>query len=76
MAQQRNTIAVLDTGTGKTMIAVMLIRETGRRVGESGGKVLIVFLAPTVDLVHQVKLRSVFLCARCNIFFPPVHLML
>ena len=53
---KRNTIAVLDTGTGKTMIAVMLIRETGRRVRESGGKVLMVFLAPTVDLVHQVRL--------------------
>ncbi|PNT67584.1 hypothetical protein BRADI_3g29287v3 [Brachypodium distachyon] len=49
-----NTIAVLDTGSGKTMVAVMLAREHVRRVraGEAPRRT-VVFLAPTVHLVHQ-----------------------
>ncbi|KAL6643233.1 hypothetical protein ACP70R_021414 [Stipagrostis hirtigluma subsp. patula] len=49
-----NTIAVLDTGSGKTMVAVMLAREYARRAraGEAPRRI-VVFLAPTVHLVHQ-----------------------
>jgi endoribonuclease Dicer len=57
-ALQGNTIAVLDTGSGKTMVAVMLAREHVRRVraGEAPRRI-VVFLAPTVHLVHQVRTR-------------------
>lgn len=53
VAMKRNTIAVLEAGTRKTMIAVMLIKEIGQVFKANGIKKLIVFLAPTVHLVHQ-----------------------
>ncbi|GJM84854.1 hypothetical protein PR202_ga00564 [Eleusine coracana subsp. coracana] len=53
-ALRGNTIAVLDTGSGKTMVAVMLAQEHARRVrGGEAPRRIVVFLAPTVHLVHQ-----------------------
>jgi endoribonuclease Dicer len=50
-AQQRNVIAVLDTGSGKTLISVLLIKWVFRQ--ESSKNKVIVFLVPKVPLVEQ-----------------------
>ncbi|XP_022241304.1 endoribonuclease Dicer-like isoform X2 [Limulus polyphemus] len=58
-ALKRNTIACLGTGTGKTFIALMLIKELAhelRKPYEEDGKRTI-FLVPTVPLVIQQKDR-------------------
>ncbi|XP_055947706.1 endoribonuclease Dicer-like [Argiope bruennichi] len=55
VAKQRNTIACLGTGTGKTFIAIMLIREYANEVRKpfkEGGK-RIFFVVPTIPLVIQ-----------------------
>lgn len=52
-AMKRNTVAVLETEVGKTVMSVMLIKEIGESLKSNiGDKRLIVFLAPTVRLVH------------------------
>ncbi len=41
-------------GAGKTLIAVMLVKEIAERLKDEGTKKLIFFLAPKVELVKQV----------------------
>ncbi|XP_022730576.1 endoribonuclease Dicer homolog 3a-like [Durio zibethinus] len=53
VAKRRNIIAVLDTGGGKTMIAVMLIRDFGQAIKSTDIIKSIIFLASAVHLVNQ-----------------------
>lgn len=52
-AKKGNTIAHSEIGAENSLIAVMLIEEIAKSVKLSGRKRLIIFLAPTVGLVHQ-----------------------
>ncbi|KAK9805378.1 hypothetical protein WJX73_008442 [Symbiochloris irregularis] len=54
-ACKSNVVAFLDTGAGKTLISVMLIRQKMDELTDNTGpgKRLTVFLAPKVDLVIQ-----------------------
>ena len=50
-AQDRNVIAALDTGSGKTYISTLLIKWIAAR--DAGKGKIIVFLVPKVALVEQ-----------------------
>lgn len=56
-AKQTNTIAVLDTGSGKTLIAAMLIKHVLQQEhidrGKGRPKRMVFFLVNTVTLVFQ-----------------------
>ncbi|XAR62909.1 Ribonuclease III [Bertholletia excelsa] len=52
-AKQRNTIAFLETGAGKTLIAVLLIKSVYNDFQRQNRKMLAVFLVPKVPLVYQ-----------------------
>lgn len=52
-AKKKNTIAFLETGAGKTLIAVLLIRSICNDLQRQNKKMLAVFLVPKVPLVYQ-----------------------
>ncbi|KAH7519383.1 hypothetical protein FEM48_Zijuj08G0030400 [Ziziphus jujuba var. spinosa] len=52
-AKNKNTIAFLETGAGKTLIAVLLIRSLFNDLQKQNKKLLAVFLVPKVPLVYQ-----------------------
>uniref|UniRef100_A0A0E0K826 Endoribonuclease Dicer homolog 1 n=1 Tax=Oryza punctata TaxID=4537 RepID=A0A0E0K826_ORYPU len=52
-AKSRNTIAFLETGAGKTLIAVLLIKSVCDKMLKENKKMLAVFLVPKVPLVYQ-----------------------
>ncbi|KAJ4728000.1 Endoribonuclease Dicer-like protein [Melia azedarach] len=52
-AKKKNTIAFLETGAGKTLIAVLLIRSVFNDLQRQNKKMLAVFLVPKVPLVYQ-----------------------
>jgi endoribonuclease Dicer len=53
-AKSKNTIAFLETGAGKTLIAVLLMQSKHATMKEQNKKMLAVFLVPKVPLVYQV----------------------
>lgn len=53
MAKKTNTIVFLETGSGKTLIAIMLLRSFAYELRKPS-KYIAVFLVPTVVLVTQV----------------------
>lgn len=53
-AETKNTIAFLETGAGKTLIAVLLIKSLFCQFQKLNKKFLAVFLVPKVPLVYQV----------------------
>lgn len=52
-AKTSNTIAFLETGAGKTLIAVLLIKSIHETLHLQNKKMLAVFLVPKVPLVYQ-----------------------
>ncbi|KAK6916929.1 Ribonuclease III domain [Dillenia turbinata] len=52
-AKKKNTIAFLETGSGKTLIAVLLIKSVCNDLLIQNKKMLAVFLVPKVPLVYQ-----------------------
>ncbi|XP_044491357.1 endoribonuclease Dicer homolog 1 [Mangifera indica] len=52
-AKKKNTIAFLETGAGKTLIAVLLIKSICNELQRQNKKMLAVFLVPKVPLVYQ-----------------------
>lgn len=53
-AKKKNTIAFLETGAGKTLIAVLLMKSVCTDQQKLNKKMLAVFLVPKVPLVYQV----------------------
>lgn len=53
MSLKQNTIVFFETGTGKTLIAIMLLRSYAHLMRKPSPNIA-VFLVPTVVLVSQV----------------------
>lgn len=54
-AKAKNTIAFLETGAGKTLIAILLSKSIHKDLMSQNRKMLSVFLVPKVPLVYQVS---------------------
>jgi endoribonuclease Dicer len=67
-AQERNVIAVLDTGSGKTLISALLIKWIAEQ--EHSQKKVTVFLVPKVPLVEQ---QSIFIAQHTSLRVAQVH---
>jgi hypothetical protein len=67
-AQQKNVIAVLDTGSGKTLISALLIKWIATQ--EHSQKKVTVFLVPKVPLVEQ---QSIFIAQHTSLRVAQVH---
>jgi hypothetical protein len=67
-AKQRNVIAVLDTGSGKTLICAMLIKWISAQ--EKSQRKVVIFLVPKVPLVEQ---QSKFIAKHTSLRVAPVH---
>jgi hypothetical protein len=67
-AQERNVIAVLDTGSGKTLISALLIKWISEQ--EHSQKKVTVFLVPKVPLVEQ---QSIFIAQHTSLRVAQVH---
>ncbi|CAA7056222.1 unnamed protein product [Microthlaspi erraticum] len=52
-AKAKNTIAFLETGAGKTLIAILLIKSVHKDLMSMNRRMLSVFLVPKVPLVYQ-----------------------
>ncbi|XP_043712784.1 endoribonuclease Dicer homolog 1 [Telopea speciosissima] len=52
-AKKKNTIAFLETGAGKTLIAVLLMKSVCNDLLRENKKMLAIFLVPKVPLVYQ-----------------------
>ncbi|CAA0826798.1 Endoribonuclease Dicer homolog 1 [Striga hermonthica] len=52
-AKKRNTITFLETGAGKTLIAVLLMKSVSAELEKQNKKMRAVFLVPKVPLVYQ-----------------------
>ncbi|KAK1285607.1 hypothetical protein QJS10_CPB20g01610 [Acorus calamus] len=52
-AKRKNTIAFLETGAGKTLIAVLLIKSVCEDMIRENKRMLAIFLVPKVPLVYQ-----------------------
>jgi endoribonuclease Dicer len=63
-AKVKNTIAFLETGAGKTLIAVLLMKHKYETMRQQNQRMLAVFLVPKVPLVYQVKKILSFLFQR------------
>lgn len=59
-AKNENTIVYLETGSGKTLIAIMLLRSYAFMLRKPS-TFIAVFLVPKVVLVKQVRQNSLFL---------------
>ena len=54
---EKNTVVFLETGSGKTLIAVQLMKQIAHKLRAKDEKSLIVFLAPKIQLVIQVSCK-------------------